>query len=111
MANHHIEPHIFVVLGATSDLMSRKLLPALYHLQAQGYLKERLILLGTSRRADLNDESFRVLAQEAVAEAGLFKEVETPQWCQECLYYQPLEPGKSEDFQALAARLRPLPAM
>jgi glucose-6-phosphate 1-dehydrogenase len=110
MANHNVEPHLFVVLGATSDLMSRKLLPALYHLQAHDYLKVPVILLGTSRRPDLNDASFRDLARGAVAAAGLYQEGTTPQWCEDCLYYQPLEPGKREDFQALAARIQALEA-
>lgn len=106
--NHHVEPHLFVVLGATSDLMRKKLLPALYHLQTQDQVQGRLLLLGTSRRADLNDESFRVLAREALTEAGLFKPGEAPRWCGECLYYQSAAPGKIEDFRALAARLRAL---
>ena len=33
LATHQVDPHLFVVLGATSDLMRRKLLPALYRLR------------------------------------------------------------------------------
>ncbi len=108
MANHQVEPHLFVVLGATSDLMRRKLLPALYYLHAQGFLQGRLLLLGVSRRTDLSDEAFRILAREALVEAGLFEVGETPRWCDECLYYQPLGPGKGKDFRALAARIQAL---
>lgn len=36
MANHHVDPHLLVVLGATSDLMRRKLLPAIYRLRTGG---------------------------------------------------------------------------
>jgi glucose-6-phosphate 1-dehydrogenase len=36
LRNHHVDPHLFVVLGATSDLMRRKLLPAIYRLRAAG---------------------------------------------------------------------------
>ncbi len=32
---HQIDPHLFVVLGGTSDLMRRKLLPAIYRLRAE----------------------------------------------------------------------------
>ena len=35
MTNHQVEPHLFVVFGATSDLMRRKLLPALYRFSEQ----------------------------------------------------------------------------
>jgi len=110
MANHQVEPHLFVVLGATSDLMGRKILPALFSLQAQGYLKGRLLLVGTSRRTDLNDESFRALAREALSESGLVKSGDALPWCRECLFYQPLTPGKSADFEALAVRLQALEA-
>jgi glucose-6-phosphate 1-dehydrogenase len=110
MTNHQIDAHVFVVLGATSDLMRKKLLPALYHLQTGGFVKARLLLLGASRRTDLNDASFRELAREALVEAGLVEAGETPQWCNDCLYYQPLDPGRREDFQALAARLQTLEA-
>jgi len=36
MTNHHVDPHLLVVLGATSDLMRRKLLPAIYRLRTGG---------------------------------------------------------------------------
>jgi glucose-6-phosphate 1-dehydrogenase len=110
MTNHHVESHVFVILGATSDLMRRKLLPALYQMMARDYIQGRVLLLGTSRRTDLNDESFRDLAREALKEAGLFQAGATPIWCGECLHYQPLDPGNPGDFQALAARLRDLEA-
>ena len=35
MTDHQVEPHLFVVFGATSDLMRRKLLPALYRFSEQ----------------------------------------------------------------------------
>ena len=35
MSEHQVEPHVFVILGATGDLTRRKLLPALYHLRDQ----------------------------------------------------------------------------
>ncbi|MBC7837863.1 MAG: hypothetical protein H7Y39_04390, partial [Nitrospiraceae bacterium] len=31
MSEHQVEPHTFVIIGATGDLTRRKLLPALYH--------------------------------------------------------------------------------
>jgi glucose-6-phosphate 1-dehydrogenase len=105
MNNHKLEPHLFVVLGATSDLMRRKLLPALYHLQAKGYLKERLLILGASRRTDLDDSSFRALALEDLEEAGLAKMGEPLAWCADCLHFQPLDPGSPEAFRGLAERI------
>jgi glucose-6-phosphate 1-dehydrogenase len=104
---HHVDPHLFVVLGATSDLMRRKLLPALYHLRTGGAVPGSLIILGASRQAGLTDEGFRALAQEALAAEGPRQDVTGP-WCRECLYFQSLGEGTPEDFQALAARIRTL---
>ncbi|MBI4426351.1 MAG: decarboxylating 6-phosphogluconate dehydrogenase [Candidatus Kerfeldbacteria bacterium] len=43
-------PTILVILGATGDLMARKLVPALRHLFATGNLPERTAVLGASRQ-------------------------------------------------------------
>ena len=51
-----------MVLGATSDLMQRKLLPAIYRLRAAGEVPAPLIILGVSRHDGLTDEGFRDLA-------------------------------------------------
>ncbi len=72
MTNHKVDPHLFVVFGATSDLMRRKLLPALYRFSEQ-YGTEKLLLVGLSRQRDLDDAGFRALAREALAAAGCRK--------------------------------------
>ena len=105
---HLVESHLFIVLGATSDLLRRKLLPALYHLRSEGLLKCRFRLLGVSRQAELDDTAFRTLAREALMEAGLFQEGTAAAWCDDCLYFQSLGAGGREDYQALAHRLRAL---
>ena len=68
MTNEFVAPHIFVVFGATGDLMKRKLLPALYHLAQDGRLGERFKILGIARN-ELSDESFRAWAREALEKA------------------------------------------
>ena len=108
MTNHKVEPHLFVAFGATSDLMRRKLLPALYRFSEQYGLERRLLLVGVSRKKDLGDDGFRALAREALAAAGLPQTGHTDAWCDACLYFQPLGEGTSEDYQALAARLKAL---
>jgi glucose-6-phosphate 1-dehydrogenase len=102
--NHAIEPHLFVILGATSDLMRRKLLPALYHLKTSGVIPVPLIILGASRREGFTDVGFRSLARESLAAGGLVQN-DTGQWCSECLYFQSLGAGTADDFRALAARV------
>ena len=44
------QPCAFVIFGATGNLASNKLLPALFHLEAAGRLVENLTLIAFSRR-------------------------------------------------------------
>lgn len=62
-------PSIFVIMGATGDLASRKIIPSLWHLFAQGRLPERLSVIGFSRQ-DISDEAFRSLVRKAVLARG-----------------------------------------
>jgi glucose-6-phosphate 1-dehydrogenase len=105
--SHRVEPHLFVVLGATSDLMRRKLLPALYQLRAGGGAPEPLIILGVSRQTGLTDDAFRHLSREALTAAGLPQDP-ADHWCSRCLFFQGLGAGTPADFQTLAARIRAL---
>ncbi len=107
MTTHNIDPHLLVVLGATSDLMQRKLLPAIHRLQAAGEVPGPLIILGVSRHQGLTDEGFRDLAAGALAAEGVKPDAAGP-WCRDCLYFQSLGAGTPEDFQALAARIHTL---
>jgi glucose-6-phosphate 1-dehydrogenase len=52
------EPTILVVFGATGDLMSRKIVPALYHLHDSGRLPEHFRVIGFARRP-FPDDVFR----------------------------------------------------
>ncbi len=108
MANHRVDPHLFVVFGATSDLMRRKLLPALYHFSKEYGWEKRLLLVGLSRRRDLDDQGFRALAREALAEAGLPETGHADAWCDQCLFFQSLGGETREDYRALAHRLKAL---
>ncbi|MDA2914350.1 glucose-6-phosphate dehydrogenase (NADP(+)), partial [Acidobacteriia bacterium AH_259_A11_L15] len=106
--NPSTEPLLFVVFGATGDLMRRKLLPALYHIISRGQLKGRCLILGVARRSEVDDAGFRAQARDALAAAGLAPGEIDNRWCDECLYYQPIGKSSPEDFQALAARIAEL---
>ncbi len=58
-----------VIVGATGSLARRKLLPALYDLQAQGLLPERGRIVGLAR-SPFTDDQFRGLAREAAQKAA-----------------------------------------
>jgi glucose-6-phosphate 1-dehydrogenase len=104
---HQIDPHLFVVLGGTSDLMRRKLLPAIYRLKAGRDVPVPLIILGVSRQAGLTDEGFRSLVAESLAAEGVAPD-SAGSWCRDCLHFQSLRAGTPEDYQGLAARIRSL---
>ncbi|MBN2112680.1 MAG: glucose-6-phosphate dehydrogenase [Acidimicrobiia bacterium] len=94
-----IERHVFVVLGATGDLATRKLLPALYHLATSHGLDT--VVLGAGTR-DLGDQEFRRRSREALAAAG-YEGEEAAAWCAHRLHYAPLP--ADGDYRSFAARL------
>ncbi|HEY6562741.1 MAG TPA: glucose-6-phosphate dehydrogenase [Polyangiaceae bacterium] len=52
------DPFTLVIFGASGDLAQRKLLPALFHLELDGYLSERYLVVGFSR-SELGDDAYR----------------------------------------------------
>jgi len=56
-----------LMFGATGDLARRMLLPSLFGLDSDGLLPDRLRIIGTAR-TELDDESFRQRALEAIKE-------------------------------------------
>jgi glucose-6-phosphate 1-dehydrogenase len=61
------EDHVIVIFGANGDLAHRKLLPALFHLEAEGLMPGDYRIIGTSR-SDLSDQDFREFARVAADE-------------------------------------------
>jgi glucose-6-phosphate 1-dehydrogenase len=97
------ESCLFVVFGATGDLMREKLLPALHHLLSKG---TQIHLLGVSRR-ELDDAGFLELARSALASAGA-NPGSTANWCEQCLHFQSIGGGGAEDYRALGRRIEEL---
>ena len=107
-ANATVEPHVFVILGATGDLMGRKLLPSLFSLSQQGHLGEQGFILGTAVDASLDDNAFRARCRDWLVADGVTVDDKVQQWLKERLFYQPMRTGGAEDFRALATRLSAL---
>ncbi len=61
-----LEPHVIVLFGAAGDLSRRKLLPGMAHL-VNSALTPDIQVVGTSLE-DMDDESFRAFAKQAVEE-------------------------------------------
>jgi len=105
-----VDPHVFVVFGGRGDLMARKLLPALYHLTAQGFLHERCVVLAVARTDGINDEDYRTWANDKLASAGIDHE-SLGGWCDRCLHYQSIGKESPEDFGVLKSRLEELESL
>jgi glucose-6-phosphate 1-dehydrogenase len=63
------EPQAIVIFGASGDLAKRRLLPALYHLYAEGLLPAAFAIVGFSR-TEISDEEFADTARSAVESYG-----------------------------------------
>jgi glucose-6-phosphate 1-dehydrogenase len=65
----HAPPAAFVIMGASGDLTSRKLLPALAALHESGLLPHGFTIVGTAR-SEMSDEQFRKMLHEAAPSGG-----------------------------------------
>jgi glucose-6-phosphate 1-dehydrogenase len=72
-----IPPCCIVIFGATGDLTHRKLIPALFSLEAQNLLPDKLKIVGFARR-EFSDHSFRDELQGSLEEYApdLWKEAQ-----------------------------------
>ena len=93
-------PAIMVVLGATGDLMHKKIVPALFNLYRAGRLPRLFHFIGVSRR-DWNDQQFWEFLGQILSERGLKIDKSFLQlWSYERGGFESLA-----DYHRLAARL------
>jgi glucose-6-phosphate 1-dehydrogenase len=98
------EPFAFVIFGASGDLSRRKLIPALYHLAALGYMPQTYAVVGVSRTS-MSDDAFREYAREAIEEHQHQEQPGDPSSLLPFMYYQPGDSTKPESLLQLKARL------
>ena len=82
MTDQPLDPCVFVIFGATGDLMRRKLLPALFashELAAAGPAS----ILGVAARPWFDDAQFARWARQALVEAQLDDGGRRQRWCEE----------------------------
>jgi glucose-6-phosphate 1-dehydrogenase len=91
------EPHLFVILGATGDLTSRKLLPALNRIMVKGGNWQ---ILGVAT-SDFDDDSFRAFVAE---KAGDHVDGEVPV---DRIFYQRVS-REPDAYEGVADRIREL---
>ncbi len=101
------EPCVIVIFGASGDLTQRKLIPALYDLDRQGRLPERLCVLGVSRTA-MSDEAFRDRMLEGVKKfAASFDKAKWDSFCQR-LHYHAADSISPDIYAGLSKRINEL---
>ena len=66
-----VENQMLIIFGASGDLTSRKLIPALFDLYKGNHLAENFVVLGTSRSI-LSDQEFR---EKVVTKSKYLKEM------------------------------------
>jgi glucose-6-phosphate 1-dehydrogenase len=94
-----IDRHLFVVLGATGDLFSRKLLPAINALRT-GQDAE-VVVLGAAT-GEVTDDDFRNQAREALMDAG-HGDDDAMRWCDDHLHYEQVP--RDTGYERLAERI------
>ncbi len=100
------EPHLFIIFGATGDLMKRKLLPALYRVITENDVSDRIRLLGVARHP-ITEGEFRAMAQDALAAAGHTGD-EIASFCTHRMFYEPV--GDDDDLRRVEERIKAIEA-
>lgn len=98
-------PQTIVIFGASGDLTSRKLIPALYNLHRKGRLPEETRIVGFSR-TKFSNEAWREDLRETTAKfAGDNFKADVWDDFAPKVFYHAGDIGKAEDFQELGSYL------
>jgi glucose-6-phosphate 1-dehydrogenase len=99
---------LLVIFGASGDLTSRKLIPALCNLAEDGYLPDNFIVIGSSR-SKLSDDDFRAKVYEGVQKFSR-RPISPAVWERfaKNLHYQPCNGEVLGDFELLKGRMESL---
>ena len=98
------DPSTIVILGATGDLTSRKLIPALFNLYLNDGMPESFAIVGCGR-TELNDKDFRKKIKNALM---MEISLDSAKWLSfaESLYYHSIAYDDLPSFEKLAESLK-----
>jgi len=102
-----VDPHLFVIFGATGDLTKRKLIPSIFRVLTEDGALAAHNLLGVSR-SELSDQDFRDLTNKSLHTAG-YDGALVEEWCQERVFYETTPQG-STNLEDLKARIEKIEA-
>jgi glucose-6-phosphate 1-dehydrogenase len=97
---------ILVIFGASGDLASRKLIPALFSLSMQKLLPEKFVVLGTGRTR-YSDNDFRNKMKDSIVSSSediKGKESQVDDFAK-LLYYIDMDSSSAADYEKLNKRL------
>jgi glucose-6-phosphate 1-dehydrogenase len=99
---------MLVIFGASGDLTSRKLIPALCNLAEDDYLPDNFIVIGSSR-SKLSDDEFRARLYEGIKKFSR-RPISPAVWerFSKNVHYQPCNGEVLGDFELLKARMEEL---
>jgi glucose-6-phosphate 1-dehydrogenase len=100
--------YTLVIFGASGDLTSRKLVPALYRLHKKGRLPRGTRILGVSRTRFSDDQWRQELAASTQKFVGQEFDAAVWQELAKSVFYQPGDIDKPADFESVARRLKEL---
>lgn len=108
---NHLSPCLMVIFGASGDLTSRKLIPALYQLSRQGLLPPGTAVIGSARR-EKSDEEFRQEMRSALDQFSRTQPIEEKAWADFSarLHYVHADVTDPTGMRRLADRLQTLEA-
>ena len=95
-------PQTIVIFGASGDLTSRKLIPALYQLFRKGRLEGLLRVVGFSRSQFSHDQWREKLAESTAEFVGDKFDQKTWEKFAQQIYYHAGDIGEGEDFRRLS---------
>lgn len=102
----NLDNHVLVIFGASGDLTSRKLIPAIFNLYKRKLLPDCFAVLGVSR-SPLSDDQFR---DKVVKDSPFLKDATTSEYEEFAskLYYQSIDPADEDSYGILKDRLSSL---
>ncbi len=101
------QPTIFILFGATGDLTSRKIIPALYNLFLDNWLADQFVIIGSSR-TELNDDNFREKLLEAINKYSRKGKAEESKWKEfsSRIFYQAAEFDNADSFKEFGVKIQ-----
>ena len=105
-ARKALEPCSIIIFGASGDLTSRKLIPALYHLCKEKQMPPDFRIIGFARR-EKSDDSWRGELRAGLEEFSRTKPIDEQVWkdFSQHIFYCRGDFTEAEAFKALAVRL------